>query len=55
MIHPDTPPEKITAIAPLIFQGSRALAFLDRHLPDPNEIDWDTALDNLGQAMDWDL
>ena len=55
MIHPDTPPEKITAIAPLIFQGSRALAFLDKHLPDPNEIDWDSVLDQVGEAMDWDL
>jgi hypothetical protein len=55
MIDPDTPPAKIVNIAPLIFQGSRALAFLDKHLPDPDEIDWEAILADVGAAMDWDL
>lgn len=55
MIDKDTPPEKITAIAPLIFAGSRALAFVEKHLPDPNALDWDAALDQLGEEWGWDL
>jgi len=51
----DTPPERITAIAPLIFTGARALAFIEKHLPDPNELDWDAALDQLGEEWGWDL
>ena len=51
----DTPPDKITTIAPLIFTGSRALAYLDRHLPDPNDVDWDAALDQLSAEWDWDI
>ena len=55
MVDKDTPPEKITAIAPLIFTGSRALAFVEKHLPDPNALDWNAALDQLGEEWGWDL
>ena len=50
-----TPPEKITMIAPLISTGTRALAYLDRHLPDPNALDWDAALDQLSEEWGWDI
>lgn len=51
----DLTAEKVTAVAPLIFTGARALATLQKHLPDPNEIDWNTALDELAEEWDWDL
>ena len=51
----DTPPEKITAVAPLIFTGSRALTYVEKHLPDPNALDWKTTLDQLGEEWGWDL
>ena len=51
----DTPPEKIIAVAPLIFTGSKTLAYLEKHLPDPNALDWNAALDQLGEEWGWDL
>jgi len=55
LISEDLPIEKVTAIAPLIFTGSRALATLQKHLPDPNAIDMNAVLDELGQKWDWDI
>ena len=55
LVSEDLPPEKITAIAPLIFSGTRALAFVQKHLPDPNAIDWDAILDEVGADLDWDI
>lgn len=55
LVDKDTPQEKITAIAPLIFTGSRTLAYVEKHLPDPNSPDWDAALDQLSKEWDWDL
>ena len=51
----DLPVEKIASIAPLIFTGSRALAFLQKHLPDPDAIDWNATLDELAEEWDWDI
>jgi len=47
--------DKVTTIAPLIFTGARALATLQKHLPDPDAIDWNTALDELAEEWDWDI
>ena len=55
IVSGDLPPEKLAAIAPLIFTGSRALAFLQKHLPDPNAIDWNATLDELAEEWDWDI
>ena len=55
VVSGDLPPEKLAAIAPLIFTGSRALAFLQKHLPDPNAIDWNATLDELAEGLDWDI
>jgi hypothetical protein len=46
---------KCTAIAPRIFTGSGALAYLDRHLPDLHAFDWDAALDQLSEEWGWDI
>jgi hypothetical protein len=51
----ELPPDKITSIAPLIFSGTRALAFVQKHLPDPNAVDWDAVLDELAEDLDWDI
>ena len=52
---PDISMEDIKSIIPLIVSTSRALAYLKKQLPDPNAIDWDAALDELGKEWGWDL
>ena len=46
---------EIKTIIPLIVSTTRALAYLKRQLPDPNALDLDAALDELGQQWGWDL
>lgn len=52
---PDISLENIKSIIPLLVSTSRALGYLKKQLPDPNAIDWDTALDELGKEWGWDL
>ena len=52
---PELPLEKVKSIAPLIVSASRALGYLQKQLPDPNAVDWDAALDQLGEEWGWDL
>ena len=55
LIDPDLPLEKVNSIAPTIVSASRALAYIQNHLPDPNALDWDAILDEVGAQLDWDL
>jgi hypothetical protein len=52
---PDLPLEKVKSIAPLIVSTSRALAYMQKQLPDPHAIDWDAALDELSKEWGWEL
>ena len=52
---PDITLEDIKSIIPLLVTTSRALGYLKKQLPDPNAIDWDTALDELSKEWGWDL
>lgn len=55
LLSGDLTPKEILAVAPLIFTGTRALASLQKHLPDPNAIDWDATLDALSEEWGWDI
>jgi len=55
LVDGDLSLEKVSSIAPLIVSTTRALAYIKERLPDPNAIDWDAALDRLGQELDCDL
>ena len=51
----DLPLKDFKSIAPLIISGTRALAYVEKHLPDPDAIDWDATLDQLAKDLDWDI
>jgi hypothetical protein len=55
VVKEDPSAKELTTIAPLIFTGTRALAFVQKHLPDPNAIDWNATLDELAEELDWDI
>ena len=51
----DLPFNEFKSVAPLIISGTRALAYIEKHLPDPDAIDWDATLDQLAKDLDWDI
>jgi hypothetical protein len=55
LLDPEIPLNKVTSIGPLIISGARALAYVEKQLPDPNAIDWDATLDRLAEELDWDI
>ncbi len=52
---PDLPFAEVRTITPLIVSTSRALAFVQKQIPDTAAIDWDAVLDEVGEALDWDI
>jgi hypothetical protein len=55
MLDRELPLEKIKSIGSLIVSTTRALAYLQDRLPDPNAVDWDAVLDELAEDLDWDI
>ena len=52
----DVPVEQKAKMAAMIISGIRAVAFVARQISDSEPaIDWDAALDELGEAWDWDI
>lgn len=51
----DLPLTQLTAVGPLIISASRALATINKQLPDPSIPDWSDTLDKLGEEWGWDL
>jgi len=52
---PELTYDQFTSAGPLFISAVRALGYLKKQLPPRDAIDWDAALDRLGQKLDWDL
>ena len=52
---PDLSLEKTRTVVPLIVTSTRALGYLKKLQPSEDDIDWETALDELSEEWGWDL
>ena len=52
----DVPVEQKAKMASMIFSGIRAVAYVRRQIAETeSEYDWDGILDEVGEALDWDI
>ena len=52
----DVPVEQRAKLASMIFTGIRAVAYVTRQIAETEpELDWEATLDEVGEAMDWDI
>jgi hypothetical protein len=55
MDDPELTFAQFQSAGPLLVSAIRALAYIKKQLPPPQDIDWDASLDRLGEMLDWDI